>query len=50
MKKQRNRIITLKNSKYQPSKAELEKKIRINATPEQLAKAVVQEVEIKHED
>ena len=36
----------MKPHSYQPSKAELEESIRIDATPEQLAKAVVTPVRI----
>ena len=41
------KTLTLKPDSYQPSKAELEKNIRIRTTPEILAKAMVQEVKIK---
>ncbi len=44
----KNRTLTLKSTDYQPSKAELEKKVRIKTTPENLAKAMVQDVKIKH--
>ncbi len=47
MKKPR-KTITLQPTDYQPSKAELEKKVRIKTTPENLAKAMVQDVIIKH--
>ena len=40
------KVITVKPHSYQPSKAELEESIRIDATPEQLAKAVVTPVRI----
>lgn len=42
--------VRLKSSRYQPSKAELEEEIRIDATPERLAKAVVRTVQIERED
>ena len=35
---------------YQPSKAELKRKHKIKATPEELAKAVMQDVCIKYVD
>lgn len=41
------KTLKLKPDSYQPSKAELEKKIHIDATPEDLAKAMVREVNIK---
>ncbi len=46
----KKRIIKLKHLSYQPKKAELEKKIRIKATPEEFAKALMQDVEIKYEE
>lgn len=42
--------IRLKRSSYQPSKAELEEEVRIDATPEELAKALAREVNIEWED
>ena len=39
-------IVRVKPHTYQPSKAELEEPIRINATPKQLAKAAVTSVRI----
>ena len=44
----KKRTFTLKPTDYQPSKAELDKKVRIKTTPENLAKAMVQDVKIKH--
>lgn len=41
--------LKLKSSRYQPSKAELEEEVRIDATPEELAKAVVHTVNIERE-
>lgn len=38
--------IRVKHHSYQPSKADLEAQIRINATPEQLARAAVTPVRI----
>lgn len=42
--------VRLKRSSYQPNKAELEEEVRIEATPEELAKAVGRKVNIKWED
>ena len=42
--------IRIKSSRYQPSKAELEEEIHIDATPEELAKAVLKQVKIVRED
>lgn len=42
--------VTLKRSTYQPSKAELEEPIQIDATPEDLARAVVRPVNVVYED
>lgn len=39
--------ITLKETGYQPSMAELRRKVKIKSSPQQLAKAVVQNVEVK---
>ena len=44
----KKKIITLKPSDYQPSKAELKRKHKIKATPEELAKAVMQDVDVKY--
>ena len=42
--------VTLKRSTYQPSKAELEEPIHVDATPEELARAVVRPVNVVYED
>ena len=42
--------LKLKSSRYQPSKVELEEEIRIDATPEELAKAVLRIVNIEREE
>lgn len=42
--------LKLKSSRYQPSKAELEEEIRIDATPEELARAVLRDVNIEREE
>ena len=47
MKKTR-KTLTLESTGYQPSKAELDNKVHIKTTPENLAKAMVQDVKIKH--
>ena len=39
--------IEIIDSKYQPSKKELEEKIFINCTPEELAKAICRQVIVK---
>ena len=38
----------IRPAKYQPSKAELEEDMRIDATPEELARAILQPVKVKH--
>ncbi len=40
------REIHVKPTTYQPSKAELEEQIRLDATPEELARAVMQPVAV----
>ena len=47
MKKQR-KTITIQPTDYQPSKAKLVRKVRIKTTPDNLAKAIMQDVNIKH--
>ena len=42
--------VCIKSSRYQPSKAELEDEIHIDATPEELAKSLGRKVNIKYED
>ena len=46
-KSHRPKTVTVKPNEYQPSKAEVEEEIQIRAEPEQLLKAVVQDVKIK---
>ena len=41
------KILRLRPSSYQPSKAELEEDMSVDATPEELALAVLQQVEIR---
>ena len=40
-------IVRLRPSSYQPSKAELEEEVRIDATPQELLRAVVRDVKIE---
>lgn len=47
MKDDKKPVVRLKPSSYQPSKAELEEDMRIDATPEQLLQAVVRDVKIE---
>ena len=47
MKKPR-KTLTLQPTDYQPNKTELEKKIRFKTTPENLTKAILQDVIIKY--
>ena len=42
--------VRIKRSSCQPSKAELEEEIKIDATPEPLARAVGRQVNIEYED
>ena len=46
-KKLNKPVLKVKQRTYQPSKAELEKKLKISATPDQLAKAAVKDVIVK---
>ena len=43
------REVRLKPSAYQPSKAELEEDVSIDATPDELAVAILQPVRIVHD-
>ena len=47
MMKKPKPAVRLKPSSYQPSKAELEEDMRIDATPEALLRAVVRDVKIE---
>ena len=47
LKKLKKPVVKVKQRSYQPSKAELEKKLNISATPDQLAKAAVSDVIVK---
>lgn len=42
--------VRVKRSSYQPSKAEVEEKVKIPTTPERLAKALGRKVNIEHDD
>ena len=46
--KPKPRKITIVDSSYEPTKAELEEEFKIDATFEELTRAVVQPVEIQH--
>ena len=48
MKKPKPKTVELVKSRYQPSPAELEEDLRVNATPEQAAKSVMQRVKVEH--
>ena len=39
-------VVRIKPSNYQPTKAELEEDVRIDATPEELARAVLRRVRV----
>ena len=39
-------IVRIKPSSYQPSKAELEEDVRVDASPEELARAVLRQVRV----
>ena len=47
---EKTKTIKLKPTSYQPSKAEMREEFRISTTPKNLAKALVKDVKIKHED
>ena len=40
-------VVEVKDTQYQPTKAELEEDIRINTSPEELLKAVVRDVKVR---
>ncbi len=44
------RTVRVKPSSYQPSKAELEERVRINATPDELASKVMETVRVETEE
>jgi len=41
-------VVELKHPSYQPSVAELNEDVRIDATPEQLARALGRQVDVRH--
>ena len=41
-------VVEVVDSSYQPSKAELEEDVRIDATPEELLRAVLRPVTVRH--
>ena len=43
-------VVRLKRSGYQPTKAEMEEDVSIDATPEELARAVLTPVRIEYEE
>ena len=43
----KRKAVTLKNTSYQPSMTELRRRVKVKSSPEQLTKAVVQDVDIK---
>ncbi len=45
----KKRTLKIKSTDYQSSKIELKNKIYIPTTPENLAKAIVQDMKIKHQ-
>lgn len=46
--RKRRPVVELKHPSYQPSKAELEVDMSINASPEQLARALGRQVKVRH--
>ena len=49
-KQKRKPVVELKHPSYQPSVAELKEDIRIDASPEQLARALGRQVEVRHSE
>ena len=48
-KKQKTKpVVEVRHSSYQPSKAELEEDMRIDASPEDVARAIGQQVEVRY--
>ena len=41
-------VVNIKHSSYQPSKAELEEDVSIDASPEDIARAVGRQVRVRH--
>ena len=48
MTKETRPDLRIRSPKYQPNKAELEEDMRINATPEELAKAALRQVNVRY--
>ena len=48
MTKNKRETIEIVNPRYQPSKDELGQDMRINASPEEAAKAVIRRVNVRH--
>ena len=46
-KAEKKPIVQVKDGKYQPTKKELEEKVQIPVSPEELAKAVLRQVKIQ---
>ena len=44
------RVVELRHHSYQPSKAELDEEFRIEATPEELTRALMREVTVRRKD
>ena len=47
-KSERKPVVEVRHSSYQPSKAELNEDMRIDASPEDIARAVGRQVEVRH--
>ena len=47
-KKQQTRTVDVVDTSYQPSRSELREDLRVDATFEELSKAVVQTVKVRH--
>ena len=43
----KKRVVEVVDSRYQPTKAEMEEEIAIDASPEELARAVLGDVEVR---
>ena len=43
----KRKAVTLKNTSYQPSMVELRRRVKVKSSPDQLTKAVVQDVDVK---
>ena len=46
-RKRKKPVIEVAGSEYQPTKAEMEEEVVIDASPEELLRAVVQEIDLK---